>query len=303
MLSTPVEADAATGTPGWRTQSFITRAIRQALRQKCPIIVADNVAEHTIYEAMADSSFAHDKKGRPNAEFSYARIGCQLPPFPLFFIEWKVPAAIRDVYLEAVRASGWLVWASKPSAESLARVPQTEYELVYVHCYEHRDGRPGVSGNACRVLVDAQGNHLCEATTAEPDGGGAADSGADNIIAEQAIGFMNCRNVKRIDATPAEAPSAKWCRRQRVPELKYHVLQIDPRLGTKPRAGERKTEDDRSGKALHICRGHFAHYIDDGTSQGLFGRHQFGAFWVTAHTRGSLEHGRVISTYNVKTPA
>jgi hypothetical protein len=34
----------------------------------------------------------------------------------------------------------------------------------------------------------------------------------------------------------------------------------------------------------------------------LFGRRQFGTFWIPAHTRGSLEHGKVISTYNVKVP-
>ena len=106
-----------------------------------------------------------------------------------------------------------------------------------------------------------------------------------------------------IDVTEEIGPTPKWCRRQRVPELKYHALQIDPNMGAKPRAGERKTEGDRSGKALHICRGHFAHFRDDGLSQGLFGRRRFGTFWIPAHTRGSLEHGKVISTYNVKTLA
>jgi hypothetical protein len=118
-----------------------------------------------------------------------------------------------------------------------------------------------------------------------------------------AIAFMNCKNVQRIDVTREEGPRPKWCRRQRVAELKYHALQIDPNLGVKPQVGERKTESDRSGMALHICRGHFAHFRDDGVSQGLFGRRHFGTFWIPAHTRGSLAHGRVISTYNVKTPA
>lgn len=117
-----------------------------------------------------------------------------------------------------------------------------------------------------------------------------------------AVAFMNCKNVVRLDVTNNEGPTAKWCRRQRVPELKYHALQIDPNLGTKLRPGGRKTEGDRSGKALHICRGHFAHYIDDGVSQGLFGRHQFGTFWIPSHTRGSKEHGKIVSSYNVKAP-
>ena len=116
------------------------------------------------------------------------------------------------------------------------------------------------------------------------------------------LSFMQCKNVTPVDVTANEGPPPKWCRRQRVPELKYQALQIDPNIGAKPRTGERKTEGDRSGKALHICRGHFAHFVDDGVSRGLFGRNQFGTFWVPSHTRGSLEHGRIVSTYNVKAP-
>jgi hypothetical protein len=113
---------------------------------------------------------------------------------------------------------------------------------------------------------------------------------------------MNCKNVNRLDVTKEQGPLPRWCRRQRVPELAYHTLQIDPNAGRKPRPGERETAGDRSGKALHICRGHFAHFIDDGVSQGLFGRGQFGTFWVPSHTRGSLEHGRVVSTYQILAP-
>ena len=116
------------------------------------------------------------------------------------------------------------------------------------------------------------------------------------------LGLLHCRNVQKVDVTSDEGPPAKWCRRQRVPELKYNVLRIDPNIGAKARADERRTEGDRSGKSLHVCRGHFAHFQDDGVSQGLFGRRQFGTFWVPAHARGSLEHGEVISTYNVKAP-
>lgn len=114
---------------------------------------------------------------------------------------------------------------------------------------------------------------------------------------------MQCKNVNRLDVTETEGPAPKWCRRQRVPELKYHALQIDPNTSGKPRPGERKTEGDRSGKALHIVRGYFAHFVDDGISKGLFGRGQYGTFWVPSHARGTLSEGKVVSTYNVLAPA
>jgi hypothetical protein len=113
--------------------------------------------------------------------------------------------------------------------------------------------------------------------------------------------FFHCKNVNRLDVTKEEGPSPKWCRRQRVPELKYHALQIDPNLGSN-KVGERKTEGDRSGKALHICRGHFMHCVNDGVNMGLFGRGVYGTFWVPSHTRGTLEQGKVLSTYTVKVP-
>jgi hypothetical protein len=116
------------------------------------------------------------------------------------------------------------------------------------------------------------------------------------------LSFMQCKNVERIDATSTEGPPPKWCRRQRVRELKYHVLRIDPNVGSKPRSGERKTEGDRSGKALHICRGHFMHCVKDGVSRGLFGRGIYGTFWVPSHVRGSADLGKVIPTYNVMAP-
>jgi len=69
------------------------------------------------------------------------------------------------------------------------------------------------------------------------------------------VGFLHCKNVNRIDVTDEQGPTRKWCRRQRVPELKYHTVQIDPNLSIKRCADGRTAEGDRSGKALHICRG------------------------------------------------
>ena len=117
------------------------------------------------------------------------------------------------------------------------------------------------------------------------------------------MGFLHCGNVGRLDATKEQGPPPKWCRRQRVPELKYQVLQIGPAGGRRPQDG-RKTEGDRSGKALHICRGHFVHYIDDGVCKGLFGAVSTApSSWIAAHARGSLEHGKIVSTYDVRSPS
>lgn len=50
-------------------------------------------------------------------------------------------------------------------------------------------------------------------------------------------------------------------------------------------------------RALHICRGHFKTYQD----QGLFGKHK-GTFWVPMHLRGTAEEGIVRKEYKIVGP-
>ena len=114
------------------------------------------------------------------------------------------------------------------------------------------------------------------------------------------LGFMNCSNISREDDTKKHGPTPKWCRRQRQPELRYQTLWIG-KPGAKRPVGGRKTAGDRSGLAWHIRRGHFAHYVDDGVSRGLFGKGIFGTFWIEACACGSAENGEIISTYKIKT--
>jgi hypothetical protein len=70
---------------------------------------------------------------------------------------------------------------------------------------------------------------------------------------------------------------------------------IDPHKVQQPSTGANRT-DDHPKKALHIARGHFAHYTED---RPLFGKYT-GTFWRPAHVRGSADFGTVKSTYKVK---
>jgi hypothetical protein len=283
-------------------------SINKALRsQEAPVIVADNVA------AYLDGSY-----------IKWADVQPISPPFSKMLVVWRTAhytgccehgvsletTMVDDLDEEALDAAGIR------RAFDLAAKLGLKYEALVF-----QDTKPQTLSHSCIVsafcyCVDSKGmlsrsilptfftiSRGCLLSIIEPD----------IFMTEMRLGwwchpaltavaFMNCKNVARLDVTSNEGPTPKWCRRQRVPELKYHALQIDPNLGTKPRPGERKTEGDRSGKSLHICRGHFVHYRDDGVSQGLFGRRQYGTFWVPAHTRGSLELGKVISSYNVKAP-
>lgn len=108
------------------------------------------------------------------------------------------------------------------------------------------------------------------------------------------LSMMNCRNVTRVENAPPRFRSRQAVRRGDPPPTRYYTLVIDPmRIVLQEEGGVR-----RNGikKALHICRGHFAHYATD---KPLFGRYA-GTFWRPAHVRGTVEAGQVVKDYAVK---
>ena len=284
--------------------------VRQVLRgSQTPVTIADNVA---VY--YADS---------PKQEWAVTGedFACIAPPFERFFIEWNDPGYIigpggvrqesfggqwGSLFLSLDRATLAEMQKDLPVEIGDKLLNEARWFLWVHHLLAFR-GHAVLVPFWDLIFVKETGEPLNYLTISE-----MADEESTRTISVQSVhrlhvpcltlGFLHCKNVHQLDVTSSDGPTPKWCRQRRVPELKYHALQIDPNLGSKPRSDARKTEGDRSGKALHICRGHFAHFRDDGVSQGLFGRNQFGTFWIPAHTRGSLEHGKVVSTYSVKAP-
>ena len=63
------------------------------------------------------------------------------------------------------------------------------------------------------------------------------------------------RNVRRIDVLTNKVQHRDGDQCQRVPDLRYHMLQIDPNLGHRPRHEERVTESDRAGKPFISAEG------------------------------------------------
>ena|SRR5579883_2385088 len=99
------------------------------------------------------------------------------------------------------------------------------------------------------------------------------------------ICFLHCRNVVLQEVRPSRKPLSNQQRRRgerpRVP-LSYHVLDIRPMREVLRQEGQEERMGAR--RALHICRGHFAHYEE----RGLFGKYK-GTFWRPQHVRGSAE--------------
>jgi len=105
--------------------------------------------------------------------------------------------------------------------------------------------------------------------------------------------FLACKNVKTHDVAPHPKLAKAQLKKRGVPKITYKVLDIGPAKEVLRTEGD--IEHNGLQKALHICRGHFAHY---GPDAPLFGKYT-GAFWHPMHTRGSAKNGIVMKDYRV----
>jgi len=113
-----------------------------------------------------------------------------------------------------------------------------------------------------------------------------------------AISFTHCRSVHQQDAE-GETPCRQERRRMQragVARTRFKVLQIGKIRKVLDRQGGAATYGLK--RALHICRGHFAHY---GEERPLFGKYT-GTFWIPDHVRGTTEAGTVNKEYDVQPP-
>ena len=110
------------------------------------------------------------------------------------------------------------------------------------------------------------------------------------------MGFMNCRNVSLDEQLPSRHKRREAQRRNKPHPTTYYTLVIEPMRHVLRAEGG--LEQHGLKKAVHICRGHFAHYSDD---KPLFGKYT-GSFWRPAHVRGSLDSGEIKKDYWVNAP-
>jgi hypothetical protein len=128
------------------------------------------------------------------------------------------------------------------------------------------------------------------------------------------LSFLHCKNVdmKTIEepgsaerSTPSHRKARKKPRQKQTalrdqhaipprPTITYHVLDVEPMKQVLRTEGQ--VEHQGLKRAMHICRGHFAHYEE---GKGLFGKYH-GTYWREQHVRGSVEQGARIKDYRIK---
>lgn len=125
-----------------------------------------------------------------------------------------------------------------------------------------------------------------------------ADQGAPPVgmvPAFLAFAFSHCKNVSIAEQTLPRAARRRLERAGKA-DVTFRVLSIDPMRTVLQSEGN--INHNGLKKALHICRGNFAHYSED---KPLFGKYA-GTFWRPAHVRGTAEAGMIGKDYAVKAP-
>lgn len=261
----------------------------------CEVIVADNVADYWF----ARKEDCHWEKDFP----------CIAPPFPRFFVEFKIPNGwtLGNTF----RSVGFATQAWDMTCEpdkrqflrnALGKLPIRESDVRWVFrsfviAASKRLGTVSVFfRQAYFSFVGESGAML------SPPHVRIGDRDLDALEEEITAAFyvlgltislMHCKNIVAEKVAPTDEEKERHAKGgNKLPLCKYRVLHIEPMKEVLRTEGN--VEANGIKKALHICRGHFADY----TEKGLFGKY-FGRFWVPQHVRGASSRGVVVKDYAI----
>lgn len=292
MKAQDVSGDSSVEFEGNHTE-IIRDEINAA--KAAPSIVLDNVAAY-----YAES---------PKQKWKVADFPNVAPPFQVFFLEWNMPrqknmGGHMSKALPYWMQCGLLCSAIPPDSEInnkaiLDRIAARGHIAKWiVYCSPwaaiggHGAGKPLWLGNRISLIVGPSGE-LLEMSWYE----NGQDLNDMVFVGCLGLSFMHCKNVSMGKMDVASLISRRdACYFPSAPRLKYHVLQI----GAMRQILRHQGREGEVGlaKALHICRGHFAHYEAE---RPLFGKY-VGTFWRPDHVRGSESRGAVVKDYEARLP-
>jgi hypothetical protein len=126
-----------------------------------------------------------------------------------------------------------------------------------------------------------------------PDGSQRDKWHEEIIVALTSICFAHCRGTEIQEHQPSRQVR-RAAQRSGKPFFSFHTIDIQPATRVLREDGD--VAKNGMAKALHICRGHFAHYTKD---KPLFGKY-VGTVYRPMHVRGSVEQGIACKDYQVK---
>lgn len=117
----------------------------------------------------------------------------------------------------------------------------------------------------------------------------------NSFVCKAVMNFLGLINAKNVSCPERKFDVNRYNKRKLDAQKanRYHILKIH-----KP--GEKIRKDPATGEnegkmPLHVVRGHLRTYSEEGN--GLFGREQYGTFFIRSHVRGKEENGKVTKDY------
>lgn len=271
-----------------------------------PIIDISNVADYVVGNRLTIHG--------PLSEFF---VGA-LPPFFDCWMEFQHPdenstvigamVYVTDLRTCSVEEKNKIVWGGKGTEPTHTELLQ-KFAWIVEAIFSVRHGDCiDIGVDALYALLDSNGAWLrvFEGEDLDPEWTNHRSKAQGITLEEQkrrarnmllviamASAFMSCKNVQLVENQAPRYERRQRERKKKPPLTKFYTLNIEPMK--KILRTEGRSEEVGLKKALHICRGHFAHYTPD---KPLFGKIA-GCFWIPAHVRGSKESGEIKKDYKV----
>lgn len=125
-----------------------------------------------------------------------------------------------------------------------------------------------------------------------PDEGEKNTWHADIIMALTSVCFAHCKGIVIEEHQPTRQVK-RALQRAGKPIFSFRTLDIRPPTNLLQTEGH--VSENGLARALHICRGHFAHYTEE---HPLFGKYT-GTFYRPMHVRGSASQGIAAKDYRI----
>ena len=251
-----------------------------------PVLLTDNVANY--FYTQSDQEHWSIDRDFPNIA----------PPFPKFWVEWKMVMTIHskdegDTDVSKLLPQGGRVGqmfvALDPSEVKGENIPGNCKWIYWCDMWTdyHQPGITAVGPQGATFICDDDQGRAIGNPWMHSYGGDDVIEILKNMMAWYnptllAISFLHCKNVTLVDNV-VDAPLAKkWASKhggQR--PVAYKTLIIEPLKAILRKEG--RAHEHGLQKALHICRGHFADYTG---GRGLFGKYH-GKFWIPSVVRGT----------------
>lgn len=255
------------------------------LSRRTATAVFSTMAAHppVLWNIQNVSDFLHrltqDRKGA-----TYEEIGLNAtpsrPPLDSIWLEYRNRVFNVGVYCELYEEQAWRLYIfTKQGADPVLVLPG----MGVVSCGD--DGvlvrsEVGVGDD----LPDDDAKEMVDTIVA----------GAMGVVMVSFM-FSHCKNVEIVERLP-KRHEQRQAKREGQPVLRFHEIVIDPNRTEMREESQGSSPGGGKKRALHIARGHFAHYTAE---KPLFGKHT-GTYWVPAHVRGSDEQGVIDKRYKVK---